>query len=146
MLENIWSQSWCLYEKYHFLYPKFSISPSRCSMAQVKPYIGLIYMKNATFSYHQCLWNVRGSSFVSGGHSLGPKCGGAVVTALALRQEGCGFNPARCCVLAIRRLSPPPRWMGSQTAVKPHPERVCWADVLWATTTTTTTTTTTKDL
>ena len=74
MLENVWSQSWCLYEKYHFLYPKFSISPSRCSMAQVKPYIGLIYMKNATFSYHQCLWNVRGSSFVSGGHSLGPKC------------------------------------------------------------------------
>ena len=76
MLENVWSQSWCLYEKYHFLYPKFSISPSRCSMAQVKPYIGLIYMKNATFSYHQCLWNVRGSSFVSGGHSLGPKWDG----------------------------------------------------------------------
>ena len=53
--------------------------------------------------------------------------GGTVVTALAL---------PRCCVLAIRRLLPPPRWMGSQTAVRPHPERVCWADVLWATTTT----------
>ena len=69
MLENVWSQSWCPHEKYHFLYPKFSISPSRCSRAQVKPYIGLIYIKNATFSYHWCLWNVWGSSFVSGGHS-----------------------------------------------------------------------------
>ena len=44
MLENVWSQSWCLYEKYNFLYPKFSISPSKCSRAQVKPYIGLIYI------------------------------------------------------------------------------------------------------
>ena len=74
MLENVWSQSWCPHEKYHFLYPKFSISPSRCSRAQVKPYIGLIYIKNATFSYHWCLWNVWGSSFVSGGHSLSPLC------------------------------------------------------------------------
>ena len=51
--------------------------------------------------------------------------GGALVIALARRVEGCGFDPARRRVLAIRRLSPPPRWMGSQTAVKPHPERVC---------------------
>ena len=56
--------------------------------------------------------------------------GGAVVTALALREEGCGFDPAHGRVLAIRRLLPPTRWMGFQTIVKPHPERVCLADVL----------------
>ena len=50
--------------------------PSRCSRAQVKPYIGLIYIKNATFSYYWCLWNVWGSCFVSGGHSLSLMCDG----------------------------------------------------------------------
>ena len=72
MLENIWSESWCPLEKYYFLHLKFSINPSRCSRKQGKPYIGLVYIKNATFSYYWCLWNVLGSSFVSGGHTRSP--------------------------------------------------------------------------
>ena len=65
--------------------------------------------------------------------------GGAAVIALALWKKGCGFDSAHCRVLAVCgvwRLSPPPKWMRSQTAVKPHPETVCRAYVLWATPTT----------
>ena len=36
---------------------------------------------------------------------------------------GCGFDPAHYHVLAIRRLSPPPRWVG--LAADNPPKRIC---------------------
>lgn len=62
------------------------------TLNSVKPYTGLIFIKNASSSYHWCLWNVLGSNFVSGGHSLRPQWCGRIVYFLRRTCIGCHFH------------------------------------------------------
>ena len=61
LLDNTGGRSWCPNAKYHFLYPKCSITPSiwKKVKVEVDPKKCYIYIKNAIFSYHWCLRNVR---------------------------------------------------------------------------------------